>query len=143
MARRVHRPLLRPLIGAADGQVLVALLNNQRLSETDILMILNPVTAPSDFYGAVARHQRWGQCYAVRMALACGARVPLPVALAALVQLRSSDLGAVATRPDVPDQIRHAAAALKEKEDKGLRRMIRCPMDDSRGPSARGSEGVW
>jgi hypothetical protein len=142
LARRVHRPLLRPLIGAADGQVLAALLNNQRLSETDVLMILNTVAAPIEFYGEVARHQRWGQCYGVRMALACGPRVPLPVALAALVQLRSSDLGAVATRPDVPDQIRLAAAALKEKEDKGLRRMIRCRMDDSRGPSARGSESV-
>ena len=76
------------------------------------------------------------------MALACGARVPLPVALAALVQLRSSDLGAVATRPDVPDPIRRAAEALKEKEDKGLRRMIRCRMDDFGGAAAHGSEGV-
>lgn len=142
LARRVHRPLLRPLIGAADGLVLTALLSNQRLSENDVLLILNTVKAPPDFYVELARHHRWGQCYAVRFALACCPHAPLPVALAALVQLRSSDLEGLATRPDVSDPVRSAAAALKEKEDKGLRRMIRSCLDDSRGGEAHGSEGV-
>lgn len=142
LARRVHRPLLKPLIAIADGLVLTALLSNQRMSETDVLLILNTVEAPSEFYVELARHHRWGQCYAVRFALACCPYAPLPVALAALVQLRPSDLVGVATRPDVPDPVRSAASSLKEKQDKGLRRMIRCSSDDSGGGPAHGSEGV-
>lgn len=142
LARRVHRPLLRPLIATADGHVLTALLSNQRLSENDVLLILNTVEASPDFYLEVARHHRWGHCYAVRLSLARCPHVPLPMALAALVQLRSSDLAAVATRPDVREPVRSAAAALKEKEDKGLRRVIRFTTDDSRGGAAHGSEGV-
>jgi hypothetical protein len=142
LARRVHRPLLRALIGAADGQVLTALLSNQRLTENDVLLLLNTADAPPEFYVELARHHRWGQCYAVRLALVRSARAPLPVALAALVQLRSSDLAAVATRPDVREPVRVAAAALKEKEDNGLRRVIRSTLNDSRGGAAHGSEGV-
>ena len=136
LARRAHRPLLRPLIEAGDCQVLAALLDNQRLSENDVLLILNIAAAPAEFYGELARHHRWGQSYAVRSALVRCARAPLPVALSALVQLRSSDLEAVASRPDVPEPVRNAAAALKEKEDKGLRRVIKYLPHDSRSDPA-------
>jgi hypothetical protein len=143
LARRVHRPLLRPLIDAADRQVLVALLDNQRLTENDVLLILNTAVAPPEFYADLARHHRWGQSYAVHAALVRCRHAPLPVALSALVQLRSSDLEAVAARPDVPEPVRSAAAALKEKEDKGLRRVIEYPTHDSRStPAACESEGL-
>jgi len=143
LARRVHRPLLRPLIEAGDGQVLVALLDNQRLSENDVLLILNIAMAPPEFYNELARHHRWGQSYAVRAALVRCRHTPLPVALSALVQLRSSDLEAVATRPDVPELVRNAAAALREREDKGLRRVIEYPPHDSRSaPAACESESL-
>lgn len=136
LARRSHRPLLRPLIELGHRQVLAALLDNPRLSEDDVLLILNTVEAPPQFYGELARHQRWGHSYALRAAMARCRHAPLPVALSALVQLRSSDLEAVAGRPDVPEPIRAAALALKEKEDKGLRRVVECPMDDSRSAPA-------
>jgi hypothetical protein len=143
LARRVHRPLLRPLIDAGDRQVLIALLDNQRLSENDVLLILNTAAAPPEFYAELARHHRWGQSYAVRAALVRCPHAPLPVALSALVQLRSSDLEAVATRPDVPEPVRSAASALKEREDKGLRRVIEYSSYDSRSaPAACESEGL-
>ncbi len=139
LARRVHRPLLRCLLSSADGQVLGALLDNQRLTEDDVLLILNTAKAPADFYSQVARHHRWGQCYGIRRALVTCRQAPLPIALAALVQLRASDVEAIASRPDVPDQVRFAARALKEKEDSGLRRMVRSRMDDSRSDAPPGS----
>lgn len=136
LARRVHRPLLRPLIEAGDRRVLAALLDNPRLSENDVLLILNTVEAAPPFYGELARHHRWGQSYTVRAALVRCRHTPLPVALSALVQLRSSDLETVAARPDVPEPVRSAASALKEREDKGLRRVVRFTPNDSRGAHA-------
>jgi hypothetical protein len=133
VARRIPRMLLKNIIATGDGQVLTALLDNQRLTEENIVMMINTAKAPPEFYGEVARHRRWGQCYGVRHALTTCPRSPLPVALSTMVQLRPSDIGSVATRPDVPDGVRQAARALKEKEDKGLRRVIRSKMDDSRG----------
>ncbi len=139
LARRVHRPLLRNLLSAEDGQVLGALLDNQRLTEDDVLLALNTARAPAEFYTQVARHPRWGQYYAVRRTLAVCPRTPLPVALAALVQLRANDLRAIASRPDVTQKVRSAAKALKQKEDRGLRGVIRSTVDDSRSDTPRGS----
>jgi hypothetical protein len=142
LARRIPRMLLSNIIATGDGEVLVALLDNQRLTEENIVLIINTAKAPPAFYREVTRHRRWGQYYGVRRALVTCARTPSPVALSALVQLRPSDIAAVATRPDVPEPVREAARALKEKEDKGLRRVIRSTMDDSRGDSAHESENI-
>ncbi len=142
LARRVHRPLVKNLIPSADGQVLTALLDNQRMCEEDVLLMINTVPAPAEFYSDVARHPRWGQCYGVRRALATCPNAPLPVALSALVQLRTRDIMAAASRPDVPEAVRSAARALKEKEDKGLRRVILSGMDDSRGDAPHGSDDI-
>ncbi|HOC43736.1 MAG TPA: hypothetical protein PKJ99_12040 [Thermoanaerobaculales bacterium] len=121
LARRVHRELLRPLVESGDGQVLEALLDNPKLTESDVVLILNTVAAPLEFYGRLARHRRWGQAHGVRVALARCPHAPLPVALSVLVQLRSGDLAAIASRPDAPGPVRCAAAALREREEMGLR----------------------
>lgn len=133
LARRVHRIVMRNLIALEDPQVLLALLDNPRAVENDVLLILNTCEPPPEFFAAVARHPRWGHYYGVRRALAECPRTPLPLALSALVQLRAADLGRVARRPDVPAPVRSAARALKEKDSKGLRRMIRSSVDDDIG----------
>ena len=79
LARRVHRPLVRHLIASGDGQVLSALLDNPKLCEEDVQLMINTVRAPAEFYTTVARHPRWGQCYGVRQALALCPNAPLPV----------------------------------------------------------------
>jgi hypothetical protein len=140
LARRVPRSLFNEIAATGDGPVLVALLDNQRLTEENVVLMVNTSKAPPAFFVEVARHTRWGQYYGVRRALATCPRTPTPVALSALVQLTASDIAAVATRPDVPEPVRRAARALKEKEDKGLRRVILSEMDDSRGGSTNESE---
>ncbi len=115
LARRCHRPLIRPLVQSCETQVLEALLDNPRLVENDLLVVLNTASPPAPFFATLARHRRWGPSYQIRRALVENARTPLPVALSALVQLRPSDLDAVASRRDVPEGVRDAARALGEK----------------------------
>jgi len=126
LARRAHRPLFAKLVSTNDGHVLQALLDNPRLVENTILVILNTAAAPVEFYPALVRHPRWGQCYAVRQALAACPVTPLPIALSALVQLKRLDLEELATRPGVLDEVRSAARALAERK-KLERRPSRSP----------------
>jgi hypothetical protein len=142
LARKVHRPLLRNLIAQADEQVLIALLNNPRLAENDILVILNTTQAFPTFFAELARHPKWGQYYGIRLGLAGCPRTPLPLALSALVQLRAVDLQEVSQRSDLPEPVRSAARALKEKGEKGLRRVIRSSENDVEGRSSDSSEGL-
>jgi hypothetical protein len=135
--------LLKSLIAMADQQVLVAILDNPRMAETDILLILNTVEAPRDFYGELARHHKWGQYYGVRRALAECPGTPLPLALSALVQLRDTDLREIAEHPTLREQVREAAHALRAKQHKGLRReVIRSSENGHSGDATDTSEGV-
>lgn len=142
LARKTHRPLLRNLIAGGDGEVLIALLDNPRLTEMDILVILNTAAAPPTFYFELAKHHKWGQYYRVRLALAECPRTPLPLAISALVQLRKADIEVICDRQDLREEVRNAARALKEKEDQGLRRVIRSDSNDIDGCTPDSSESV-
>jgi hypothetical protein len=125
LARRAHRPLFDALTSSADDRVLVALLDNPRLVENDLVVMLQRTERTPAFYRELARHHRWGAAYGVRRALAQTPGVPLPVALSVLVSLRPGDLRRVAESKGAPAQVRSAAAALKEKQDRGLRGVLR------------------
>jgi hypothetical protein len=142
LARRAHRPLFGRLIAQADAKILVALLNNPRLVENDILLMLNTITPPSEFILAVARHSRWGQYYGVRKGLVECAQSPLPVALAAMVQLRRSDLEKMATGPHLSEAIRSAAFALLQKNKTTAKKVITCSGDVPPGTGPDTPEGL-
>jgi hypothetical protein len=142
LARKIHRPLLRRVIAEGDRMVLSALLDNPRLTEMDVLIILNTCNAPPEFYSELAKHHKWGRYYGVRRGLAECSRAPLPVALSALVQLRTADLDAIGSRPDLSEAIRTAARELKQKEEQGLRRVIRSEGNGVDGPNPGSSEIV-
>ena len=124
LARRAHRELFRPLTAAGDIQVLAALLNNPRVVENDILVILNTVDFPPEFPGELARHPRWGTYRRIRRAIVESESTPLPVALSVLVQLPASDLRQVTERRELPPDIRDAALSLLERDARGQRGVI-------------------
>ncbi len=142
LARRAHRPLFGTLISAADIQVLIALLNNPRLVENDILIILNTAEAEPEFFATLAKHQKWGHYYGVRRGLAECPRTPLPIALSALVQLRRIDLEHVCSKAGLSDEVRAAAQGLIEKEQQGLRRVVRSTLNDLEERPSDSTDGI-
>lgn len=121
MARRAHRALFPALITGCDDQILTALLDNPRLVENDLVVLINTGNPPVEFISVVARHQRWGKCYGVRKAIVECSRSPLPLALSILVQLPRADQKRIADRDNIPERVKSAAAALwarSEKDDR-------------------------
>ena len=112
MARRAHRALFPQLIAGRNDMVLTALLDNPRLIENDLVVLINTGEPSADFLGEVARHHKWGRFHGVRRAIAECPQSPLPLALSALVQLPRSDQRKLADKADLPDRVRSAAAAL-------------------------------
>lgn len=115
LARLAHRPLIRSLGEAREPQVLEALLDNPRMVENDLLVLLSRRTAPPEVVTAALRHRRWGRSYSVRLAVATHPSTPLPLAISALVQLRRSDVAELRARADLKPELREAAAALVER----------------------------
>jgi hypothetical protein len=141
LARRAHRAIFQVLIGTGDAQVLSAMLNNPRLVENDILVILNTAEPPPEFFGELANHRKWGQYYRIRRALVVCPHTPLPIALSVLVQLPVAELRRVLERPDLVDGVRDAARSLLEREASGQRRVVEFTGDDSDGGGAQPPEG--
>lgn len=142
LSRRAHRPLLPQLIALAEVQILEALLDNPRLVENDLLVLLRNSDLPESFMRAVSRHHRWGTHYRVRRAIAESPSAPLPVALSALVSLRSGDLARFASRRDLPERVRSAAQALQDKEERGQRGVVRSDGDGRPGLRRDSADGL-
>lgn len=116
MARRAHRALFPGLIARADEKILTALLDNPRLVENDLVVLINTGEPPVTFISTVARHFRWSKNFAVRRAIVACSLSPLPLALSILVQLPRSEQKRMAEREDVPDRVRSAAEALVARD---------------------------
>ncbi len=142
LARRAHRAILPTLISGGDGQVLSALLDNPRLVENDILVMLNTAEPPPEFFAELARHRKWGQYLRVRRAIVECPHSPLPLALSVLVQLPTSELRRVIARPDLPEKVRDAARLLLEREARGRRGVVESSIDVGNGGAAQPPEGL-
>ena len=143
VARRAHRAIFQVLIGAGDEQVLCALLDNPRLVENDILVILNTGEPSPGFFPELARHRKWGSYLRVRRALLLCPSTPLPIALSVLVQIPLVELRRILEHPHLPVEVREAAESLIEREAQGRRRVIDFSGDGSDGGGAQSSAGVW
>jgi hypothetical protein len=142
LARRAHRVLFRALTETGDSQVLLALLDNPRLVENDILVILNTAAPSAEFFYELARHHRWGQYRRIRKALVESVKTPLPLALSVLVQLTTSELRQLVERRELPLEVREAALSLLEREAKGQRRVIHFSGENGDGGAAQPPEDL-
>lgn len=136
LARRAHRPLFRPLLTTGEAVVLIAMLDNPRMVENDILLMLNKDLVPREVIVEIARHHRWGTYYPVRQALVECSSTPLPVALGVMVQLRRTDIKRLRSRHDLPAEIRSAAGELVKKDQRRRRGMVRFSGDEQTAGAA-------
>lgn len=142
LARRAHRALFNSLISTGDERVLMALLDNPRVIENDILVMLNTTEPPRDFFSALVGHHRWGRYLEVRRAVVECPSTPLPLALSVLVQLPNHLLRLLLASPDLSPGVREAATSLMEREARGERRVIESSGDVSNGGGAQPSEDI-
>jgi hypothetical protein len=142
LARRAHRPIFGALMSAGEPQVFSAILDNPRLTENDILVILNTTRCPTAFFTELARHHRWGHYLGIRRGLVRCRLTPLPIVLSLIVQLPSLTLRNILEDPALRDEVREAITALLDREAIGERRVIRFSGDDSDGGAAQPSEDI-
>jgi len=115
LARRTHRALYGPLIACEDGQVIVALLENPRLTESDVVDLLNNSNPHPIVFSAVLRSPRWAPRRGVRVAMARNRSTPLPVALSAVAELGPGELRALAKDPGLSNDVRNGVLGLLNK----------------------------
>ncbi len=129
LARRSHRELFAPLFESGDEKIIEALLENPRMTESDLASAMLRIQLPPAFYSALIRHPKWTCRRDLRKVLARNPETPLPLALSALAELGIHELAEIRGDHNAPVEVRDAAARLI------LRR-------EDRAGGARGAPGV-
>jgi hypothetical protein len=109
LARTVSREEIKTLVPKANGDILVALLDNPNLEEPELALLLERLDLPATALSAVASAGKWTSSEAVRFRLAKHPHTPKRFALAAVRQLYLFDLVRLSLLPAAPPDIRRAA----------------------------------
>jgi hypothetical protein len=112
IARRASRPVLQALRNDLSPQVVAALLDNPRLTESDLLPLAAAETARPQTLEALATHRKWGSLYALRAAVVRNPAAPLALATRLLPLLKKGDQRAVASDPRLHNAVRRRAQVL-------------------------------
>jgi hypothetical protein len=104
----------------SDRKVVEASLENPRLREEDLLLLIRSTEVPVLLLDTAAASSRWGHRYAVRLALALQPRTPLPLALGQLSSLVRGDLLRVSETAGLRPLVQ--AAALRVAREKRIDR---------------------
>jgi hypothetical protein len=110
LAKMATPPVLMLLLADPDAKVVEAALINARLREEDLLTLVRAdIPSPPLLEGIVAS-SRWGDRYAIRLAIALHPRAPVALALGQLSALTTKDLARVAEAPGLTPLVQAAAA---------------------------------
>jgi hypothetical protein len=114
LAKIATTPVLVRLLAETEPRVVRSCLINPRLREEDLVTAVRQETAPPGLLEAAAASPRWGERYAVRLALVLQPRTPLGVALAQLTSLFDRDLERVGSSAGLRPLVQAAALHLAE-----------------------------
>jgi hypothetical protein len=99
----------RLLIREGNRQIQLAVLNNPRITDTEIVAISNSRNVYDDLLRQLATSREWHRVYAVRLALVKNPKTPYALALRLVPTLVSSDLRVLAKSRAVPPAVATAA----------------------------------
>jgi hypothetical protein len=125
---------LAALLHHQASEVLLALLKNSELAETDIRVLLGRKSLPVDVVEEICKRREWLKIYAVKKALACHPHTPRLVSLRFLRELYLMDLVQIALLPGVSAELKRSA------EDQLAARLPQLPLGQKitlgrRGPA--------
>jgi hypothetical protein len=117
-------------------RIIRALLENRRLAEEDVLIIVKRKNLPSDILERVFKDKRWAESYPVRLALARNPRAPLSVSLTVARYLRIFDLEEITRSHFIPPVFRHKVEMLINE------RVLTMPLGNRKTLARKAARGV-
>ena len=110
LAKIATPPVLMLLLADAEPKVVEAGLINARLREEDLLTLVRADLPSRALLEGIVASSRWGERYALRLAIALQPRAPVALALGQLSALTTKDLARVAQAPGLTPLVQAAAA---------------------------------
>jgi hypothetical protein len=105
------------LLRDSNKLVSVAVIRSPKITDGEVLAVANNRAAQDDVLRVVCNNREWLKMYPVKLALTKNPKVPLPVAMKFLAQLRESEVKDLAKNKNVPSGIQVLARKMLEKKN--------------------------
>lgn len=105
------------LLRDSNKLVAVAVIRSPKITDGEILAVANNRAALDDVLRVVCNNREWLKDYRVKVALTKNPKVPLPVAMKFLAQLRESEVKDLARNKNVPSGVQVLARKMLEKKN--------------------------
>jgi hypothetical protein len=127
---------LAALLHSDDEEILLALLKNPALAETDVAILLARKNLPAPVIDEICKRREWLKSYALKKSLACHPHSPRLVSLRLLRELYLMDLVQIALLPGVSAELKRNA------EDQLAARLPQLPLGQKISLARRGPARV-
>jgi hypothetical protein len=105
------------LLRDSNKLVAVAVIRSPKLTDGEVLAVANNRAALDDVLRVVYTNREWLKDYRVKVALTKNPKVPLPVAMKFLAQLRESEVKDLARNKNVPSGVQLLARKMLDKKN--------------------------
>ena len=124
------------LLKDRDKQVLEALLDNPRITETEIVTIVSSCSSDEGPLSRILNNREWLKNYQVRLGLVNNPRIPIQISVKLVGTLRLPDLKRLAVSKDVAPEL---AAAAQTVIDRPISQRVEAPKEE-KGAQSRYQE---
>jgi hypothetical protein len=105
------------LLRDSNKLVAVAVIRSPKITDGEVLAVANNRAALDDVLRVVCNNREWLKDYRVKVALTKNPKVPLPVAMKFLPQLREAEVKDLARNKNVPSGVQFLARKMLEKKN--------------------------
>jgi hypothetical protein len=105
------------LLRDSNKLVAVAVIRSPKITDGEVLAVANNRAAQDDVLRVVCANREWVKMYPVKVALTKNPKVPLPVAIKFLAQLREAEVKDLAKNKNVPSGVQLMARKMMDKKN--------------------------
>lgn len=112
LAMRGGREIRNILIKDTNKEVMMSVLENQKMTETEVEMIARSRSVPEEILRRITKNRDWMKNYAVVFALVTNPKTPAGIAVGLVSDLKPRDLGLLEKNKNISEAVRSAAKRL-------------------------------
>lgn len=112
LAMRGGREIRGILVKDANKEVMLSVLENQKVTESEIEMVARSRSVPEEALRTISRNREWMKSYAITFALVTNPKTPPGISVTLVSSLKTKDLTILEKNKNVSDVVRSAAKRL-------------------------------
>jgi hypothetical protein len=109
LALKGSREIRTILLKDSNKQVMLSVLENQKITETEVEMIAKSRSVPEDALRTISKNREWLKNYAIMFALVTNPKTPPGISVTFITSLKAKDLALLDRNKNVPELVRSAA----------------------------------